>query len=404
MSSVRTTAKYRRLARIVSGLAILLALGAIVLAIFGRAAPYSGWGFRIFPALISLPFSILGLIILNRFPKHGMGWVFLGTGINASVQATLLEYMLYSLVLFPHSLSGGLFVAWVLNSFWILNIVALALMLILFPTGELPSRRWRPFVWTMAASFGLVALFLAFAPRFLDSSFGALENPYALQALRPIAGLTNFIAVSAILLATVPPTISLISRFRHAQGAERQQYKWFVFAAALFLAGSTIGGPSENPLLQSVFIATMLFIPVAVAVAILRYRLYDIDLIIRRTLVYAVLTAVLAAVYFGSVVALQSIITAVGGQQSAVVTVISTLVIAALFTPLRRRVQDFIDRRFYRQKYDAEQTLAAFAATARDEVDVERLAGALLGVVEETMQPASVSLMLTTPTARVFWQ
>ncbi len=393
-TSVGKEIMLRRLAWGIGMIALLLALVAIGLTIAGRTALYSGWGIRGFLSILSIPFSIMGMLILRRFPKHGMGWVFLGIGVFATLQGILLEYMLYSLVLFSDTLPGGLFVAWLLNFYWVFVIALITLMLVLFPNGRLPSPRWRTFVWTMFAGCIFLGIFNALAPAPLDSSFGSLDNPYALEILRPIAGWVDFASVIVLLYAFGPPVVSLIQRFRHAQGTERQQYKWFVFAATLMPLVSVITGPSENQLLQSLLMAMFIFLPITIAIAILRHRLFDIDIIIRRTLLYSVLTAILATVYFGSVVALQSVVSALGVQPSAFVTVVSTLAIAALFTPLRRRVQHFIDRRFYRQKYDAEQTLAAFANTARDEVDMERLAGALLRVVEETMQPTTANLWL----------
>ena len=198
-------------------------------------------------------------------------------------------------------------------------------------------------------------------------------------------------------LVLVLPLVSLVIRFRRAVGIERQQYKWFVFAAALILVISIFTGISENSfVLQLLFIISILLVPLALTVAVLRYRLYDIDLIIRRTLQYSLLTGLLVMVYFGSVVILQSLVENLAGEQSPLVIVLSTLAIAALFNPLRTRVQDFIDRRFYRKKYDAQHALAQFAATARDEVDVDQFTAALLNVVEETVQPEQVSLWIKT--------
>ncbi|MFN2152780.1 MAG: hypothetical protein ACK2T5_14345, partial [Anaerolineales bacterium] len=193
--------------------------------------------------------------------------------------------------------------------------------------------------------------------------------------------------------------ISLFVRFHRARGVEREQIKWLFYAAAvfaLFYLPSFIGNTySENDNLWNMLLPIgMSTFPIAIGIAILRYRLYDIDIIIRKTLQYAILTGLLALVYFGNVILLQSLTENLFGEQSPLVIVLSTLAIAALFNPLRSRIQDFIDRRFYRKKYDAEQALAQFAATARDEVDMDQLNAALLQVVEQTMQPESVSLWL----------
>jgi hypothetical protein len=203
-----------------------------------------------------------------------------------------------------------------------------------------------------------------------------------------------FVLLPALTLACAA---ALFVRFRRARGVERQQIKWLFFASALFAVVYiptffTGSYTTANNIWDTLFVLGILAIPIAIAIAILRYNLYDIDLIIRKTLQYALLTGLLALVYFGSVVLLQSLVENLTGQQSQFVIVLSTLAIAALFNPLRLRIQDFIDRRFFRKKYDAEKMLANFAAIARDEVDMDKLTAALLGVVEETMQPESISL------------
>ena len=200
-------------------------------------------------------------------------------------------------------------------------------------------------------------------------------------------------------MLTLASAAALFVRFRRTKGVEREQIKWLFFASGLFAAvyvPSFFTGSytTANNIWDILFTFGIMAIPIAIAIAILRYRLYDIDIIIRRTIQYAILTGLLALVYFGSVILLQSLVENLTGTQSPIVIVVSTLAIAALFTPLRSRVQDFIDRRFYRAKYNAAQTLEQFAATARDEVDMEKLTTALLGVVDETMQPEMASLWL----------
>jgi hypothetical protein len=196
----------------------------------------------------------------------------------------------------------------------------------------------------------------------------------------------------------VAPIAALFLRFWRSTGEERQQIKWVIYAVAVLTVAITV--VSIWPALDGSLIGTVLFlagflaIPTAVGIAILRYRLYDIDLIINRTLVYGSLTAMLVALYFGGIVALQRFFVALTGQQSTLAVVASTLLIAALFNPLRRRIQSFIDRRFYRRKYDAEKTLEAFSAKLREETDLDALNDDLVGVVRETMQPAHVSLWL----------
>jgi hypothetical protein len=196
--------------------------------------------------------------------------------------------------------------------------------------------------------------------------------------------------------------VGLIGRYRKASREEKLQIKWLLYAGGLFAVsyGLTffLNDPDTNEGWNSFwFLISILTIPFAIAIAILRYRLYDIDVIIRKTMVYAFLTAALGLVYFGSVVVLQIVIGQATDEQSPFVIVFSTLLIAALFSPLRRRIQSFIDRRFYRRKYDAAQTLAQFAQTARDEVDMDQLTIALLNAVQTTIQPVQFSLWLKTP-------
>lgn len=224
---------------------------------------------------------------------------------------------------------------------------------------------------------------------FFDNPFGL---PVASSSLL-IVGAIGFALFFASMAAAVA---SLILRLLWARGQERQQLKWFVYAgvvALLLAVPSTIPNPVVNGLAS---VTAALVVPAAAGIAILRYRLYDIDIIIHRTLTFSVLTVMLALVYFGSVVVLQQLFSALTGQGSEIAVIISTLGIAALFNPIRHGVQNLIDRRFYRRKYDAHQVLAKFGLMVRDEVDLNRLTEELLGVVEETMQPASVSLWLTT--------
>jgi len=287
------------------------------------------------------------------------------------------------------------------------NLISLfGFLFLLFPNGRLLSRRWRPVLWLILTAVALTFLW-SLKPGPLDNFTAAtVTNPFGIEGAAPlldVIGVTGSILVLASVIASV---ISLILRLRLARGAERQQIKWFAFAgavvASVFAAGPVIWSiPAlADEYWTALFLLSVSTIPISAGIAILRYRLWDIDILIRRTLIYGALTVVLALVYFASVVVLQGIFRGLTGQgQNQLVTVISTLAIAALFTPLRRRVQTGIDRRFYRRKYDAGKTLAAFSATLRDEVDPARLSERLVAVVEETMQPAHVSLWLNDPNA-----
>jgi hypothetical protein len=284
----------------------------------------------------------------------------------------------------------------------------LTLVPLIFPDGKLLSPRWRWCVWLTVVATVLTIIPNTFS-QFGDSSdleLASVPNPLTIMSSSvsdAASGLTSLLLFAMIVLSMC----SVVLRFRRARGVEREQLKWFVFATAIGLLGglllfsftwfSTTFNPSG-----SIWLVVTVGMPIATCVAILRYRLYDIDIIIKRTLLYALLTIILAALYFGLVIGAQRLTQAFSGQrvgQQPVVIVLSTLLIAALFTPLRARLQGWIDRRFYRSRYDAAKTLAAFSATLRSEVDLAQLNEQLLGVVEQTMRPAHASLWLRAASA-----
>jgi hypothetical protein len=308
-------------------------------------------------------------------------------------------YAAYALVANPGSLPAPGLVNKVLALGWGVLIAFLPFVFLLFPTGRLPSRRWRFLGWVVILSGAAMLPLAFFSP---DSGQGPVNVPFVVggavgEAMSAIAlGAIMIIFVSIILSA-----LSLVVRYQRVRGVERQQLKWFALAAvlngALIVADQlgldrSLGDAVWNLLNMTTFAALY----VGVGIAILRYRLYDIDVIINRTLVYGSLTAILAGVYFGGVATVQAIFRGLTSQeaQPQLAIVVSTLVIAALFNPLRKRIQSFIDRRFYRRNYDARKTLESFSATLRDETDLKALNDELVGVVRETMQPAHVSLWL----------
>jgi len=273
---------------------------------------------------------------------------------------------------------------------------------LLFPNGRLPSRRWRPVVWIdLVAVVCLVAW--SFEPGPLDNlGLVRVSNPFGIQGADGLLGTLGWVGLFMTLAVAVAGGVSLVVRFRRARGVERQQIKWFAFSGivfcAVFAAAPFLWSLPESPatawIWPVLFLAGAGTIPVAVGIAILRHRLYDIDLLINRALVYGSLTATLLAVYFGGIVLLQRLFVVLTGEQSTLAVVASTLAIAALFNPLRGRVQGFVDRRFYRRKYDAAKTLAAFNSRLRDQTDLDALGNDLVGVVRGTMQPSHVSLWL----------
>jgi hypothetical protein len=330
---------------------------------------------------------VLGGLIASRRPENSYGWLWLGFGLGLALQQLAEPYAGYALVVEPGSLVAPRTVSQLLERGGPLALAFAPFLLLLFPTGRLPSRRWRPLAW-IAAMSGVVLLTLNLFYARPDEVGGTIT-------------IIVWAVVSVIFATMVLSALSLVVRYRRASGVERQQLKWFALAAILaacFIVGLLLGldrllGHTLWTLLNA---ATNTGLYVAVGIAILRYRLYDIDVVINRTLVYGSLTAMLAVVYFGGVAATQAIFRTLTGQeeQPQLAIVVSTLVIAALFNPLRRRIQGFIDRRFYRSKYDARKTLEAFSAKLRDETNLDALSEGLVGVVKETMQPAHVSLWL----------
>ena len=333
---------------------------------------------------------ILGGLIASRRPRNPYGWVWLVFGLGLALQLLAESYAAYTLVVDPGSLPDLRTISRVLGRGGQLALAFAPFLLLLFPTGRLPSRRWRPLAWIAGISGAvLFALFLLF------------DNP------DKVGGTITAMTIGAVLTifaSIVISALSLVVRYRRAGGVERQQLKWFALAAVLaaaYIVGELtglkrlVGGTAWN-LLDA---ATNTALYVAVGVAILRHRLYDIDLIINRALVYGSLTVLLATTYVGSVVGLQAVLRVLSGQESTLAVVASTLLIAALFNPLRRRVQGLVDRRFYRRKYDAAKTLAAFNARLREETDLEALSDDVVEVARGTVQPAHVSLWLRPDTA-----
>jgi hypothetical protein len=397
--------------------AILTTLSLYVTA--PAAQPSSDWGSggAIGNLLILAPFlafTIVGALIASRRPENPIGWICLVAGLFWTLIALDDQYTAYGLAttgVVPFPATVAALSQWL----WVPPVGLLSIYLILlFPDGRLPSRRWRPLAWVSGAVMVLVSLAIALAPGPLPD-LGGVRNPFGLEGYPWIADATNVIP-ALLPLCTLASALSLVLRYRRSGSEEREQIKWIAFAgsfvglmslitvvSALIFAPEFADSIGTQPLwlvvLQDVELLSFAGIPVAVGIAIFRYRLYDIDVIINRTLVYGLLTATLVALYFGGIVVLQRVFVLLTGQHSTLAVVASTLLIAALFTPLRRRIQGFIDRRFYRRKYDARKTLEAFSAKLRDETDLEALNNDLVGVVKETMQPAHVSLWLRPETA-----
>jgi len=341
---------------------------------------------------IAVGYSVIGAIIASRLPNHPIGWICCAIGLIAAVDHFGGEYAVYALLALPHPLPGGEAMLWLQGWFWMLFIGLIVFLLLLFPTGRLPGTRWRPFAWVSGAVISVGVVWSSVISPTVD--LNAPPSP---------------VQLSVLLLGGVAAASLVVGR-RGVSGVERQQIKWLLYVGPIMFvaSGLHIGfyyfwlpegswGLWASDLLV---IVGGMSVPIAIGVAILRYRLYEIDLIINRTLVYGALTVLLVALYFGGIVVLQRVFVTLTGQQSTLAVVASTLLIAAMFTPLRRRIQSFIDRRFYRRKYDARKTLETFSAQLRNETDLDALSDDLVGVVRETMQPAHVSLWLRPDTPR----
>jgi len=383
--------KSRRLAWSLCGAALAVISLALVLIILGWSTPppqgYPPWRDQAVTLVGIVGAPILGSLIASRRPHNPYGWLWLGFGLGLALQQLAASYAAYALVVEPGSLVAPRTVSHLLDLGGPVALAFAPFLLLLFPTGRLPSGRWRLLAWVAAAS-GAVVLALNLLFDRPDQIGGTITA-------------VTVSAVSMIFAAVVLSALSLVIRYRRASGVERQQLKWFALAAVLaasYIVGLLLGLDRllGGALWNLIDTTTNMVLYAAIGVAILRHRLYDIDVVINRTLVYGSLTVMLVLIYLGGVATAQLVFRSLTGQgqQSQLAVVVSTLAIAALFNPLRRRIQHFIDRRFYRKKYDAAKTLEAYAARLRDEVDPDSLNEDLVSVVRETVQPEFVSLWL----------
>lgn len=391
--------------RLVWGLAAAIVVAAVAAALLQLREQPAGNVLQAIAGLTTVivfaVFGVTGALILSHQPRHTVGRLMMleGTLIFAWPIVTYYESLAA-----PPAQPSALFLLglWFVNWSWLWLIFPLLFVVLYFPTGRLPSPRWR---WLPALGLGMVVYFLVGSALLPELNAPGEPPPWTVPNPIGLSSLAFSMPVWIVMLVTlvVGSVASLFVRFRRADPVERSQLKWLLYACVIFLviyyAGAGFAGNMRGTdIFELALFLSILSLPVAIAVAILRYRLYDIDVVIRKTLVYTVLTALLALVYFGSVILLQQLFGALTGiEQSTLAVVVSTLVIAALFTPLRRRIQDAIDRRFYRKKYNAQQVLAEFAITARDETDLDALLAELVRVVDETLQPEHVSVWLRKP-------
>jgi hypothetical protein len=359
-----------------------------------------------FLILFVASFSTVGALISARRPQNAVGWIFCATGLLAVVAVFTADYAEYGLVIEPSTLPYVRTAAWVQNWIWPLVLCPAALFVLLFPDGRPPSPRWRPVAWLFAVAIAGWAVSQALVPgRLVNADYADAINPFGIGPLGPVFRALGAVSGVLLLATSVASAASVVVRFHRSRGTERRQLKWVAYASAMMmlvilaeLAVETVA-PETDALVNVTNLtlsAALTGVPIAAGIAILRHGLYDIDLLINRTLVYGFLTAMLAVVYLAGVVLMQYAFRALTGGDSQLAVVASTLAIAALFNPLRRRVQTFVDRRFYRSKYDAAKTLEGFSARLREETDLDDLSRGLSALVRETVAPEHVSLWLRT--------
>ena len=344
-------------------------------------------------------FAVVGALLVAKRPGNPIGWIMSATTLIAVV-AALETYAAYVMTTSGQPDALAVIGAWANSWYWFALIALVFIYLpLLFPDGRLPSRRWLPFaVLPGIGVAGIVVLGgLAETLRGQNVDY-RIENPIGIEGLPHVEDLPMFdtLGLGLLGIGTVGAIASVVVRFHRSRGIERQQLKWFLYAAAP-IPYFPISDSGPLVLDAVAFGWVLIGLPAAIGIAVLRYRLYDIDVVINRTLVYGALTVTLALVYLGSVVGLQRLLSPMVGEGNQLAVVASTLLIAALFGPLRRRVQSLIDRRFYRRKYDARRTLETFSVKLRGVSDLDGLSEELLAVVHETVQPEHASLWLRAP-------
>jgi hypothetical protein len=400
---------YARL--LVWSLPLLYLAAAVPLVVLQFANRRSTLADNVFGALTLLLFVVVGVLIALRHPQSPIGWLLCGAALGLTLGNLAIEYAVYGLITHPGALPGaswaGTFGDWGRSTAFFL---ILTFLLLLFPTGRLPSPRWRGLIWLTV---------LGLAGQCVSTLFGRTYSEGGDLRLTPYPNPLGFLPTDAVnvvqtlsvvlLLGAVAGCVaSVVVRFRRAVGVERQQLKWLTVGVlwAAFVFGLAVLGAFINiPLLISPALFNICFagIAMAVGIAILRHRLFDIDFIINRAVVYGTLTALLLATYAACILGAQAVLgalarTAGASTRQPIVTVGTTLLVVALFRPLRARVQRLVDHRFYRAKYDAQKTLAAFSASLRTETELGPLSEHLVGVVDETMRPQHVSLWLNQAT------
>jgi hypothetical protein len=375
-----------------------LTLGLLVAAVLLPARTPGGLTLLLPQVLWAGASGVVGAVVAARRPRLPIGWLLVGIGLLMALGVAAGQYAVVAVLDAPGSLPFGSAAAWLSAWPFAAGFLLLPFLFLLFPTGRLPGPRWRPLAWAGAVVYAANVFGVAFQPGPINpEELGPLENPLAIPALGGPGDLPARIVIPLMLLVVLASVASLLVRLRRSAGAERQQLKWFAYAAGLFglatfvnVVASQFGADQAG-----LFVTTLpvVALPAAIGVAVLRHNLFDIDRVINRTLVFALLSALLGGLYLAVVFLLGRLLVPVTGD-AALAVAGSTLAVAALFQPARRRIQAVVDRRFNRRRYDAARTVEGFAARLRDHVDLDALHGELLGVVDATVQPTSASLWL----------
>jgi hypothetical protein len=348
--------------------------------------------FVVAPTLAAFTASTVGVVLARRRPRHPVGWLLLGVGLCMAMGGVLAGYLPYTAVVRPGALPAAGPLARVYTPATNLALAGLGFVLLLTPTGSAPSPGWRRFGVASATAMAVLAAAGAVAPGSLDAAALSAQGPVGPSAFGGLLRIANQLGLATAILIVLGGAASLVTRFRHARGVEHQQLRWLALAAALTGAAMLVTGVLvvAGALAAAGWVSVIgtVFLPLATGAAILRYRLYDLDRIISRTVAYGLLTVLLGLGYAAVVLGLGRLL----GQDSSLVVAAATLAVAALFQPLRRRVQAAVDRRFNRRRHDAGRVIEAFGARLRDQVDLDALHGELLAVVDQTMQPTTAWL------------
>ncbi len=389
-------ARLRMCARATAAVSVLLAvclLGLVVLlgADTSYTASQSLWS-NLPDVLMALVYALVGVIVTLKRPANLVGWALVLAGVGSLLGGLLDAYAELALLAKPDAgIPGGAAAAGLSAGLWTPLMAGVFLLLMTFPSGTISSARARRFTRLVLLGYAVVWGMISTSATDLPAPFQAFENPLAVTQSKLYAGVPIPIII-ACLLSVVAAGILALRRFRHSAGQERLQFKWLATSAGLLILTLPFAALFNwSRIAGLVFSVELIALPVSVGIAVLRYRLYEIDVIIRRTLVYGALTVLLAGTYAAIVIGLQALLSPFAGGSNLAIAV-STLAVAALFLPVRSRVQRFVDRRFYRRRYDAQRTLETFGTRLREQVDLLTLVAELRAAVDETMQPAHVAL------------